>query len=152
MVKHTIENGYWDNISSLEILVDTLSNLYRIKSEKEYRVHQNYKQGHQHKNYMAATVLILDIAIIYLDIQINLCISSLVVLSEDQVSTEIDQFLRSLHQNKLFQNHFDYFHLNEVRNSEMMQKSLILSRKYYEIKAIIFQKYSESAIELQADA
>jgi hypothetical protein len=29
----------------------------------------------------------------------------------------------------------------------MMQKSLILSRKYYELKSIILQKYRENVIE-----
>lgn len=46
MIKHTIENGYWDSISKLEIVVDTLSSLYRSKEEKKLNSHEDYSQVH----------------------------------------------------------------------------------------------------------
>jgi hypothetical protein len=100
MVKHTIENGYWDSISNLELIVDTLSTLYRKKEEKILRVHEDYEQVHEWKNYMDSTVLIIDIAILYLDIQINLCISNLITIKEDKVGGEIEEFVNSLQKNK----------------------------------------------------
>jgi hypothetical protein len=36
MVKHSIENGYWREISSLELMVDTLSLFYRKKQERVF--------------------------------------------------------------------------------------------------------------------
>lgn len=89
MIKHTIENGYWDSISKLEIVVDTLSSLYRSKEDKKLNSHEDYSQVHEWKNYMDSTVLIIDIAILYLDIQINLCISNLITIKEDKVAREI---------------------------------------------------------------
>lgn len=142
MVKHSIENGYWDNISNLQIIVDTLSNLYRKKEEKLLTTHEDYEQVHCWKNYMDSTVLIIDIVICYIDIQINLCISNLINLRETQVSNEIEEFVKSLQQNRDFQNRLDYFQLTNVQNEQLIKKSLILSRKYFEIKSIILKKYS----------
>lgn len=147
MVKHSIENGYWDNISNLQIIVDTLSNLYRKKEEKLLTTHEDYEQVHCWKNYMDSTVLIIDIVICYIDIQINLCISNLINLRETQVSNEIEEFVKSLQQNRDFQNRLDYFQLTNVQNEQLMKKSLILSRKYFEIKSIILKKYSEDIAE-----
>ena len=60
---------------------------------------------------MDSTVLIIDIANHYLDIQINLCISNLITLPESQVSSAVDAFLVELQSNPLFRQHYDYFHL-----------------------------------------
>lgn len=65
---------------------------------------------------MDSTVLIIDIVISYIDIQINLCISNLINLRETQVSNEIEEFVKSLQQNRDFQNRLDYFQLTNVQN------------------------------------
>ncbi len=78
--------------------------------------HEDYEQVHCWKNYMDSTVLIIDIVICYIDIQINLCISNLINLRETQVSNEIEEFVKSLQQNRDFQNRLDYFQLTNVQN------------------------------------
>jgi hypothetical protein len=89
MIKLSIENGYWNSVSNLELIVDILSGLYRKKQEKVFVMHETYDEGHKQKNFMDSTVLIIDIAILYLDIQINLCLSTLIILPENTEDNRI---------------------------------------------------------------
>jgi hypothetical protein len=150
MITLTIENAYWNNVGSLFEMVDTLAKLYRHKQEMSLEGQSNYEQINQWKNYMDSTVLSIRIAILFLDIQINLCISNLITLPANKVRQEISAFASSIQNDKQIKYDFHSFQLCDTQNPELIKMSLILSRKFYEIKPIIQQKYEEAVCETRS--
>lgn len=133
----TIENSYWKSVSSLFLIVDTLAKLYRNKKDINLQGQSNYEQINQWKNYMNCTILSIRIAILFLDIQINLCISNLINLPPNKVVAEINAFATKIQNDRQVKYDFNSFQLCDTENPELIKKSLMLARKFYELKSII---------------
>lgn len=87
---------------------------------------------------MESTIICIDIATLFIDIQINLALSQLLTLPENKVDEAvIGACARKIEGNEQIRKYFSHFQLCEHENSKLVKKSLTLSRKFYQLRHII---------------
>lgn len=115
--------------------------------------HENYQEKLEASNLMNCKILAVEIYTLYVDMQINMCISELLeesqsLLTNQIISDKITDFYRkscNWNLNKLI------FKICSTSNSELMKKSLFLFKKIYNIKTIVEEEFNEARKQLKLE-
>lgn len=146
LIKLTIENSYWKDLNSLRKIIHILSKLHKsYKYQSLNKNHKTYEDIQEEKNLMNSKIISLDIVILFFDIKINLCISNLLEINDKNLIEErINEFKEEIKNDSSLKKDFNCFQECETKNPLLIKKSLLLSRKFYQIEKIVREKYDEA--------